>query len=40
MAVLGWAAKRRYVMAVLGAATHDFLCSHKRALFPVTVKLP
>jgi hypothetical protein len=22
-------------MAVLGAATHDFLCSHKKTLFPV-----
>jgi hypothetical protein len=26
-------------MAVLGAATHDFLCSRERTQFPVTVKL-
>jgi hypothetical protein len=25
-------------MAVLGAATHDFLCSRERTVFPVTVK--
>ena len=33
-----WRAWRRCVMAVLGAATHDFLCSHGKTLLPVTVK--